>query len=104
MNDKQFAVGFFAEHKDIDGSNGTFRITKIGVNVAEAIDFLQAHQNQAGYVNLDLKTAQNGKAYIELNTYQKPDTAQSEAPQWEGREQARQAVQGDDIDLEDLPF
>ena len=35
---------------------------------------------------------------------QNANTAQSEASQWEGREQARRAVQGDDIDLSEIPF
>jgi len=107
MSDKPFAEGFFAEHKDINGSNGVFRITKIGVKVDEAIAYLQKHRNEAGYVNLDLKTGKSGNAYVELNTYQKPSTAQSEAPQWAGREQARQAVQGadsGDVDLSEIPF
>ncbi len=63
-----------------------------------------------------ITTFDNGDKIMELNhldeTYrifpmdraEKPNTAQSEAPQWEGREQARQAVQGDDIDLENIPF
>lgn len=100
MSDKQFAEGFFVEHKTINGQNGSFQITKIGVNVEKAIAFLKKNANAQGYVNLDLKTSQNGKAYIELNT-------------WRGRDQAQQALApdytqddpySDDIKLEDVPF
>lgn len=37
--------------------------------VSEAVEFLQANQNQAGYVNVDIKVNKDGKYYIELNQY-----------------------------------
>lgn len=41
------------------------------IKVVELIPFLEQHQNNAGYVNLDLKESKMGlKLYLELNTWQ----------------------------------
>ena len=42
---------------------------RMSIKVPEAIIFLQKYQNNAGYVNLDLKASKEGKLYLELNTF-----------------------------------
>lgn len=57
---------------------------KISIKVPEFIIFLQKHQNNAGYVNIDLKKSDNtGNLYTELNTWQpkpKVETLQQDEP------------------------
>lgn len=47
---------------------------KISVKVDAFIAFLQIHAKN-GWVNLDLKKSKKGVLYLELNTWQKGDTA-----------------------------
>jgi hypothetical protein len=42
---------------------------KIGVQVEQAIAFLQKHKNSVGYVNIDLKLGKTGNYYLELNDW-----------------------------------
>ena len=42
---------------------------RISIKVPEAIAFLNLHQSNAGWVNLDLKKSKEGKLYLELNTF-----------------------------------
>lgn len=66
MADKIFASGFYFE-KPKQGSPSWIK-GKMSIKAPDAIPFLQKHQNNAGYVNLDLKMSQDGKLYLELNT------------------------------------
>ena len=55
----------------------------ISIKVDDFIAFLQAHNTNSGWVNIDLKESQSGKFYAELNQYkpEKPkglETATSE--------------------------
>ncbi len=54
-------------------------IGKLSIKVDELVKFLQDHQSEKGWVNIDLKIGQSGKAYAELDTW-KPnqDKAQEE--------------------------
>lgn len=65
--DKIFADGFRFE-KPREGSP-EFVKGRISVKVPEAIAFLEQHQNNGGWVNIDLKKSQGGKLYLELNTW-----------------------------------
>lgn len=43
---------------------------KISIKVPELILFLEKHQNQSGWLNVDLKKSDNtGKYYLELNDW-----------------------------------
>lgn len=66
--EKVFADGFRFE-KPREGSP-EFIKGRISVKVPEAIAFLQKHQNNGGWVNIDLKKSKEGKLYLELNTWQ----------------------------------
>ncbi len=68
--EKVFADGFRFE-KPREGSP-EFVKGRISVKVPEAIIFLEKHQNNAGWVNLDLKKSAKGTLYLELNTWQPP--------------------------------
>lgn len=43
---------------------------RLSIKVPEAVAFLQKHQNNGGWVNLDLKKGASGVLYLELNTWQ----------------------------------
>jgi hypothetical protein len=47
---------------------------KISIKVADFISFLEKHQSNAGWVNIDLKQSQKGTLYLELNTYKPTQT------------------------------
>lgn len=64
---KIFADGFRFE-KPRDGSPDFIR-GRISIKCPEAIQFLTKHQNNAGWVNLDLKKSAKGTLYLELNTW-----------------------------------
>jgi len=51
---------------------------KISIKVAEIIPFLQKHQSNAGWVNIDLKKSDStGKMYLELNTWKPIEKGES---------------------------
>jgi len=67
MADKIFADGLRFElpsEKAPDFVKG-----KLSIKIAEFIPFLEKHQSNAGWVNIDLKVGQSGKAYAELDTW-----------------------------------
>ena len=66
--EKIFADGFRFE-KPREGSPD-FVKGRISVKVPEAVAFLQQHQNNGGWVNLEIKKSKEGKFYIELDTYE----------------------------------
>lgn len=70
MAEKIFADGFRFE-KPREGSP-EFVKGRISVKVPEAVVFLQKHQSNAGWVNLDLKKSKKWTLYLELNTWQPP--------------------------------
>lgn len=48
---------------------------KISFKVPEMVAFLEKHQSNAGWVNVDLKKSdKTGNMYLELNNYKKPET------------------------------
>ena len=72
--EKIFADGFRFE-KPREGSP-EFVKGRLSIKAPEAIIFLQKHQNNGGWVNIDLKKSAGGKLYLELNTWQ-PNTSTS---------------------------
>lgn len=68
--EKVWADGFRFE-KPTEGSPEWLK-GRISVKVPEAIPFLEKHQNNAGWVNIDLKKSAKGVLYLELNTWQPP--------------------------------
>ncbi len=57
---------------------------KISIKVEAFIKFLQAQENERGWINLDIKVSKGGNYYVELNTYKpgqaNPATATPEKP------------------------
>ena len=91
MSDKIFADGFLFKKKQ--GNAPEWVIGKMSIKVDEAVDFLQSHAKN-GWVNLEVKEAQSGKAYIELDTWEpKKENKPTTTPQ--------NASVGDD---DDVPF
>lgn len=72
-------------------------------DVKKFIPFLNDHQNVAGFVKVDLKTAKNGKAYAELNTW-KPTNKEFKQPEFKQKEEDTTAIDPTTgIDLNDNP-
>lgn len=67
MADKIFAEGMYFEKPHENAPE--FVKGKISIKVAQAVPFLEKHENGGGYVNLDLKKSKEGKLYLELNQY-----------------------------------
>lgn len=72
---KVFADGFIFKRRD---NAPDFVIGSISVKVEEAIKFLEDNVDN-GWVNLNVKRSQSGKAYIELDTW-KPNQQSGNAP------------------------
>jgi hypothetical protein len=64
--DKVFADGIIFKRND---NAPSFAIGKLSFKVEEAIAFLQANSKK-GWVNLNINQSQNGKYYIELDTWE----------------------------------
>jgi hypothetical protein len=81
MADKIFADGFRFE-RPREGAP-EFVKGKLSIKVPEAVAFLQLHQTNAGWVNLDLKKSKKGTLYLELNTFspKKQDDEEKIAPE-----------------------
>jgi hypothetical protein len=69
----------------------------VSIKVVDFVAFLQANEKNSGWVNIDLKVSQGGKAYAELNTYQpeKPDSL---------KEEAAIEYPAEDINPDNIPF
>lgn len=70
-NNKVFAQGiFFEKPSDIVKEKAPWIKGKISIKVPDLIPFLEKHQNNAGYVNIDMKLSEKtGKIYLELNNW-----------------------------------
>ena len=77
QQEKVFAKGFYFKRRE---GAPTFVVGQVSIKTSEAIEFLLANQNEAGYVNLDVKQSQNDAYYMELNTYKPAGQMQQQAP------------------------
>jgi hypothetical protein len=76
-----------------------FILGNLSVKVDEFTAFLQAHNTNSGWINIQIKESKGGKWYCELNTYkpEKPNVVkEQEEPTIEYPEE--------DINAADLPF
>lgn len=64
--EKIFADGIFFQKRD---GAPSFIVGSLSLKVAELIPFLQKHELNSGYVNIDIKQSQKGGYYCELNTW-----------------------------------
>ena len=75
-NDKIFANGFIFKRND---NAPDFVIGNISIKVDDAIKFIQDHTKN-GWVNLKINKSQNGKAYIELDTWEAKGSSSAQVP------------------------
>lgn len=80
---------------------------RLSIKVIDFVKYLEANQNVAGYVNIDLLVSQGGKPYAKLNTW-KP-TTQGNVTQAPVPTTSAPAVEGieypdEQIETEDIPF
>jgi hypothetical protein len=69
MAEKIFAEGL---HYELPSQGAPdFVKGKLSVRVADFIEFLKAHVNERGFVNIDIKQSRGGNYYCELNEYRK---------------------------------
>jgi hypothetical protein len=66
MAEKVFAEGIIFKRND---NAPDFVVGSMSVKVEEAVPFLQANAKN-GWTNLQVKKSQNGKYYIELDTFE----------------------------------
>jgi len=64
--DKVFADGIIFKRND---NAPSFAIGKLSFKVEDAIKFLKANEKK-GWVNLNINQSQNGKYYIEVDTWE----------------------------------
>lgn len=77
--DKIFVGGLI--YKDPNDTAPKWLKGKLSVKVDEFKKFLDEHNNN-GWINIDLKVSQGGKAYAELNTW-RPDKEKQKEPEEE---------------------
>lgn len=71
-SEKKFANGLFFNRNE---NAPEFVIGSLGIRVDEAVAWIkQQKQKENGFINVDIKKAQNGKYYLELNEFEKPTT------------------------------
>lgn len=70
MAEKTFAEGIYYEAPS-DKAPAWVK-GKLSFKVADAVKFLQANENNAGYCNVDILEGKSGKVYTALNDY-KPE-------------------------------
>ncbi len=76
---------------------------KISVKVPEFINFLNKHNTNAGWVNIDLKKSkEKGTLYLELNTYVKKEKA-DDLDLGEVKVEDHTAIDENGVDLNDMP-
>lgn len=76
---KKFAAGIFVEKPSERAPD--FVIAKLSFKVAEAIAFLEANQNVAGYCNTDILMSKDGqKYYATLNDFKPEKPASLSTP------------------------
>lgn len=90
MADKTFADGMLFKLPR-DGAPD-FVKGSVSIKVVEFVAFLQKHEKNSGWVNIDLKVSQGGKSYAELNTYE-PEKPQS-----------LKKTAASDVNEQDVPF
>jgi hypothetical protein len=80
---------------------------KLSIKADEFIEFLNANKNEKGWVTIDLKVGQSGKAYGELNTWT-PEQQQAPTQKVETKQNinAYDTVEypEEEIDLSQIPF
>jgi hypothetical protein len=73
--EKIFADGFSFKRSE---NAPDFVIGRLSIKLDDAITFLK-NNDKKGWVNLNIKTARSGNAYVELDTYE-PKSDQDSAP------------------------
>lgn len=106
---KIFADGFYFERRE---NAPDFVIGRLSVKVNKVKDFLDAHVNDRGYVNLNILRSKDGGAYMELDTWQ---PKKQENGSWTPKPQTQEQIDEmknrtdieypeDDINPDDIPF
>lgn len=94
-DEKIFADGFSFKRSE---NAPDFVVGRLSMKVDEAIAFMKQHEKR-GWINLNIKTARSGNAYVELDTYE-PKGAQEEATSKPTKAKAKPAETEDG----NLPF
>jgi hypothetical protein len=102
MSDQIFIDGMYFE---IPQNAPDFVKGKISINVAKLTKFLNDHQNNGGYVSVDVKESKTtGKVYCVLNTW-KPEHKQfKEKEEKDIHVDTEVEYPEEEINPEDIPF
>lgn len=93
MADKIFTNGLI--YKGPRQNAPSFVKGSLSVKVDDFIAWLQQHNTESGWVNIDIKESKGMKLYCELNTYKRGDNQASPEDQPDG---------GAEINAEDIPY
>ena len=98
---KVYVEGMFANKRD---GSPEFVVSKLSIKVAQFIIWLKQHENNAGYVNIDLltssKTDSQNNQYGVLNEYSKPEPTEEVAQV----EEVKEPLVGLEGETVDIPF
>jgi hypothetical protein len=105
--EKVFAQGFLFKRKE---TAPEFVIGQLSIKSDEAMQFIEEHTSESGWINLNIMTARTGNYYIELDTFVPSKQGnvgnnpqrQTPAPSKAQPEQSAQA--SDTRNPDDLPF
>ena len=101
MSEKNFADGIRVSRRD---NAPEFVVCQLGVHVDKFIAWAKQHENQAGFVNVDVKRSKNGNLYAELNAW-KPEMSMAETRRNEARSQQSGGPNLPQEDFsDDIPF
>ena len=100
--EKIFADGMYFDKRD---QAPAYVVGGVSFKVAEFIQFLQKHETNAGYVNIDIKQSQKGNYYCELNQW-KPvkDTVKEEEKNQEDLNNLGTIEYPENDNSEEIPF
>jgi len=110
MAEKIFVEGLF--YKLPSDKAPKFIKANLSFNVVKFVEFLQAQQNERGWVNIDVKESREGKIYAEVNTWQAekkdvPVIQEGQSFEEQMSAPAQEPTKSDDnnsIDIKDIPF
>lgn len=96
MNNKTFPTGLFCKRRD---NAPDFVLCDVSIKAADFYEFLRAHKNDAGYVNLQILKSRDGNPYAVLNDW-KPETQESQ----ETENNSFRPAKTEDTKEKDAPF
>jgi len=101
MNDKIFANGMMFMAPNDNAPDWVYG--KIHIKVKDFVEFIQAQENERGWVNLDVLRSKKGGYYVQLNTYKKVE--ENKFPNLKAPAGEIPVIEDDEVvDVDKIPF